>query len=211
MTEVATATDTADERGRLVFTRRDLGAMDARGSGWYGMILLILTEASLFAFLLFSYYYMALHYGRAWLPEELPSFKLSAPNTAILIASSVAVWFGERAIKRDSRWGAFAGLLVGFVLGAVFVGIQGLEWSNKPYGLDADSHASLYFTVTGFHLAHVVGGLLILGPLVVWTGLGLFDRRRRDPISIGAIYWHFVDLVWLSVFFTFYVTPYLFA
>ena len=103
MTEVATATDTADERGRLVFTRRDLGAMDARGSGWYGMILLILTEASLFAFLLFSYYYMALHYGRAWLPEERPSFKLSAPNTAILIASSVAVTPQRHARSRPGR------------------------------------------------------------------------------------------------------------
>jgi hypothetical protein len=56
------------------------------------MTLLILTEACLFAILLFSYYYMALHYGRAWLPPELPGFRLSGPNTAILIVSSVAVW-----------------------------------------------------------------------------------------------------------------------
>ena len=59
-------------------------------------------------------------------------------------------------------------------------------------------------------MAHVVAGLLILLPLILWTAMGKFDARRRDPVSIGVIYWHFVDAVWLTVFFTFYVTPYLF-
>jgi heme/copper-type cytochrome/quinol oxidase subunit 3 len=210
MAEAAIERETRDAEGLLIFPPRDYGSVDARGNGWYGMTLLILTEACLFAFLLFSYYYMALHYGRAWPPAELPGFRLSGPNTVILIISSVAVWAGEEAIKRNSRWGCFTGLAVGFVLGCIFVGVQLLEWRNKPFAIDTSSYGSLYFTVTGFHMAHVAGGLLMIAPLMLWTALGKFDSRRRDAVSNGALYWHFVDAVWLTVFFTFYITPYMF-
>jgi cytochrome c oxidase subunit 3 len=95
------------------------------------------------------------------------------------------------------------------VLGAIFVGVQLLEWSRKPYQFNSSAYSSLYFTITGFHLAHVVIGMLVLLVLSVWSLLGYFDSKRHAPVAIGAIYWHFVDVVWLVVFFTIYVTPYL--
>ena len=73
----------------------------------------------------------------------------------------------------------------------------------------SNTYGSLYFTITGFHMAHVAAGLLMLAALFVWTLLGTFDRWRSTPVSVGVIYWHFVDAVWLAVFLTFYVTPYL--
>ena len=201
---------TAEAPGRrLVIGPLSVGSIDRRASGWWGMLTLILTEAFLFAYLLFSYYYFAVQYGRPWLPAELPSFRLSGPNTVILIVSSIAVWFGERGTRRGSRWQQVLGLLAGLVLGVVLVGIQLREWMDKPFGLASHSYGSLYFTVTGFHMAHVVAGLVVLAALVLWSALGYFDRARMAPVTIGAIYWHFVDAVWLTVFFTFYVTPHL--
>jgi len=194
---------------RLTIGRLAVGSIDRRASGWWGMLTLILTEAFLFAYLLFSYYYFAVQYGRPWLPAELPSFRLAGPNTAILLASSVAVWFGERGIRHGSRLRLILGVLVGLVLGALFVGIQFEEWMSKPFRLSSHAYGSLYFTVTGFHMAHVAAGLLVLAAVLLWSLLGYFDRQRMAPVSIGAIYWHFVDAVWLTVFFTFYVTPYL--
>ena len=184
-----------------------VGSVGHRASGWWGMLMLVATEASLFAYLLFSYYYFALESGRGFLPAELPSFRLSGPATVILVLSSVAVWFGERNAHKANRWRAVAGLLVGTVLGAIFVGIQVLEWMEKPFGIDSDPYGSLYFTITGFHMAHVVGGLLMLAPVTLWTGIGYFDRRRLVPVTVAALYWHFVDVVWLTIFFTFYVMP----
>ena len=73
----------------------------------------------------------------------------------------------------------------------------------------SNTYGSLYFTITGFHMAHVAAGLLMLAALFVWTLLGTFDRWRSTPVSVGVIYWHFVDAIWLAVFLTFYVTPYL--
>lgn len=205
-----TAETVRDEQAELSFGRLRLGATDARGNGWYGMATLVLTEACLFAYLLFSYYYMSFHYGREWLPDELPGFRLALPMTGILLVSSVVVWVGEQAIKKGRRGRCVAGLTGGWVLGLAFVALEAKEWSDKPFAFSTDVYSSLFFTVTGFHMAHVVGGVLMLLAVTIWTSLGKFDRNRRDFVSIAAFYWHFVDVVWIAVFTTIYLTPYLF-
>lgn len=63
-------------------------------------------------------------------------------------------------------------LLIGIVLGAIFVGIQLKEWHDHPYGLTTHLYGSLYFTITGFHLMHVLVGLILLAFLTLWTALG---------------------------------------
>ncbi|MBZ9673668.1 heme-copper oxidase subunit III [Mesorhizobium sp. ES1-3] len=186
-----------------------VGSAGRKSSGWFGMITLIATEASLFLYLLFSYFYFAIWSNGAFLPDALPKFELSGPDTMILLLSSVAVWWGEKGARKGSRLQLSLGLFGGIVLGAVFVGVQLLEWAGKPYRFSSSPYSSLYFTITGFHLAHVVVGMLVLLVLLVWSLLGYFDAKRHAPVAIGAVYWHFVDAVWLAVFFTIYVTPHL--
>jgi cytochrome c oxidase subunit 3 len=186
-----------------------VGNVGSHAVGWWGIVAGILTEAALFAYLLFGYYYFAIQpHGVAW-PAELPTFKLSAPNTIILLVSSAAVWWGERGAKEGSIRKQVTGLGMAFVLGVAFVVIQTFEWKAKSFSLNSGAYGSLFFTITGFHVAHVIFGLIMLLPLTVWSALGYFGPRRSAPVSIGAIYWHFVDAVWLTVFFTIYITPYL--
>jgi heme/copper-type cytochrome/quinol oxidase subunit 3 len=186
-----------------------VGSIGRHASGWWGMITVVMTEGALFAYLLFSYYYFAVQYGREFLPDDLPKFRLSLPNTIILLASSVAVWWGERAARRGERGRLLLGLAGGFLLGAAFMVIQVLEWRDKPFTMNSSSYGSLYFTITGFHMMHVLAGLIVLLALFAWSALGYFDRVRNAPVTIGALYWHFVDAVWLTLFFTFYITPHL--
>jgi cytochrome c oxidase subunit 3 len=166
---------------QLVIGELAYGSIDRRASGWWGMLTLILSESFLFAYLLFSYYYFAVQYGHTWLPPDLPSFWLSAPNMVVLLASSVAVWAGERGARRGVQWQLLLGLTVTIVLGVAFLCIQLLEWSNKPFGLASHAYGSLFFTVTGFHMAHVAAGVLILVALLLWSALGYFDRARLAP------------------------------
>ncbi len=205
-----TTHEIADDRLHLSFGRLPLGSTDVRGNGWFGMAAMVTTEACLFAYLLFSYYYMAFHFGQQWLPDELPGFKFSGPMTILLFSSSVVVWIGERGIKKGQNRVCVAGLSGGAALGLAFVALEATEWADKDFTLSTDSYASLYFTVTGFHMAHVLGGVLLLLAVALWTALGKFDSHRRDSISLTAFYWHFVDVVWVAVFTTIYVTPHLF-
>ena len=99
------------------------------------------------------------------------------------------------------------GLLVTFLLGAVFIALQAWEWSQKTFTPQTSAYGSLYFTVTGFHGAHVVAGLLMNVVVQVWAWRGLFTRDRHAFVSNAALYWHFVDAVWVVVFTSLYLVP----
>jgi len=186
-----------------------VGAKGRNSTGWWGVLCLIATEASLFAYLLFSYGYTASQYGKAWSPEPHPSLGLSGPNTVILLSSSVAVWWGEQGLKAGRRGQQLGGLALAIVLGAVFVAVQLFEWKSKTYGPTSGSYGSLYFIITGFHMAHVIVGLGVLATVFGWSAAGYFDPRHHGPVLVTSAYWHFVDAVWIAVFFTFYISPYL--
>lgn len=188
-------------------TTLPVGSKGRDASGWWGMLALVATEATLFAYLLFSYFYLASHSPPPWPPNGAPSLTLAIPGSLVLIAGSVTMWWGERGIERGRRWQLVAGLLLSLLLGIAFIVLEGIEWAGKPYTLSSSVYSSLYFTITGFHLAHVLVGLLILAVLLLWTGFDYFDENRHSAVSIGVIYWHFVTVVWLAVFFTFYIAP----
>jgi cytochrome c oxidase subunit 3 len=186
-----------------------VGAIDTRASGWWAMIFVIFTEASLFAYLLFSYYYLAVqpHVPGTFPEGGDPSLALALPNTIILLLSSVAVAWAQFNIEHDEKWRLAFGLGIAALLGMIFLVVQYFEWAGKSFSLASSSYSSLYFTVTGFHMAHVVVGVIMLWALFAWSLMGYFNRVRYAHIHIGALYWHFVDAVWLAVFFTFYLTP----
>ncbi|MBV8978121.1 MAG: heme-copper oxidase subunit III [Alphaproteobacteria bacterium] len=175
------------------------------------MIFVVFTEGALFAYLLFSYYYLAVqpHTPGSFPEGGPPEFTLAAPNTIILLLSSAAVAWAQFGIEHGSKWRLVWGLGAGTLLGIVFLAVQYFEWAEKKFSLPSSTYSALYFVVTGFHMAHVLLGVLMLAALTLWSALGYFNRFRYAHVHIGALYWHFVDVVWLAVFFTFYVTPHL--
>ncbi|HEY8948266.1 MAG TPA: cytochrome c oxidase subunit 3 [Rhizomicrobium sp.] len=192
-------------------TALPVGAIDTRATGWWAMIFVIFTEAALFAYLLFSYYYIAVqpHVPNTFPEGGLPDLKLAVPNTIILLLSSGAVAWAQLNIEKNDKRHLVWGLGIAAVLGMIFLAVQYFEWAAKPFALASSSYSSLYFVVTGFHMAHVVVGVIMLWALFVWSAMGYFNRIRYAHIHIGGLYWHFVDAVWIAVFFTFYITPYL--
>jgi cytochrome c oxidase subunit III len=186
-----------------------VGPVGRHGVGFWGVGTLIASEAALFSYLLFAYFYTGASAQSGWLLERAPSLKLALPNTILLLASSGAAWFGETGILRRQRARALVGFGAALLMGTLFAIAQGLEWRAKPFRLGTSSYASLYFVTTGFHMAHVLAGLVVLAALLAWTALDYFSPRRRLAVSAGVWYWHFVDVIWLFVFCTYYVTPYL--
>ena len=184
-----------------------VGSIGSQASGYFGVWWVIITEASLFVYLLFSYAYCAMQFPGPWPPSGPSELGLASTDTLILIASSIAVALGEHAIKQGQRARLTLGLAIGCVLGIVFVAIQLKEWASKGASLSSNLYYSFYFTTTGFHMAHVAVGVLILAALTIWSALGKFDSARNSPVSIGALYWHFVDAVWIVIFTTYYIVP----
>jgi heme/copper-type cytochrome/quinol oxidase subunit 3 len=180
----------------------------SHSTGWWGMLLLIATEATLFACLLFSYFYVRSALS-TWPPGGIdkPDLTLPLPMTGLLLLSSVAVWWGERGIRRGNLGHLMLGLALGFLLGGSFLGLQAIEYSHKTFSLQTNVYGSLFFTITGFHGLHVLVGLIMSAVVQVRAWLGHFDARRHLAVQNFGLYWHFVDVVWLFVFASLYLSP----
>jgi cytochrome c oxidase subunit III len=185
-----------------------VGSMGRHANGWWGMIMLIVTEAALFGYLLFAYYYLAVQHGREWLPAVLPGWKWSIPETIALLLSAAVVWAAERRLIRNgSDLCLVLMLIAAALLGVVFLVLEAFDWVSESFTPYTDSCGSLFFAITGIHFLHLFVGVLILFVLALWAGLGYFDRRRTAVLMTGALYWYFVSLSWLVFFFTLYVSP----
>ena len=180
---------------------------EGRAPGWWAMVWTIATEAALFAFLLFSFFYLGSQSRSPWPPDGPLALKLSLPNTVILILSSLAYMWGERGIKAGNRGRLRLGLLIAFILGLAFIIIQGIEWGNQSFGPRSSAFGSLFYTITGFHGAHVIVGLLMNILVQIWAWRGTFSKESHLAVTNAGMYWHFVDIVWLFVFASLYISP----
>jgi heme/copper-type cytochrome/quinol oxidase subunit 3 len=186
-----------------------MGSIGRHASGTWGVVFLVISETTVFAYLAFAYFYFSSqpHYG-PWPPDGPPNWFYPGLETAVLLAGCLSVWFANRSVARGGRAGLLSGLGASLVLGLGFVALQALEWYHKPYGFATDPYSSFYFVITGFHLAHVVVGVIMLATVLLWSALGYFGRVRHTPVKVAKIYWYFITIAWLVVLFTLDVTPY---
>jgi heme/copper-type cytochrome/quinol oxidase subunit 3 len=182
--------------------------------GWWAMALVCATEGCFFAFLLGSYFYLAAR-NTHWPPAQIGPPKLLLPGimTATLLGSSAVLHFAERAIARGRQGGLRAGLLVTAVLGLAFLGLQWAEYQEKlqHFTPRTNAYGSSFYATTGFHGAHVAFGVLFLLFTLARAAQGHFTAKSHIGIRVAALYWHFVDGVWLVLFTTLYLLPHLHA
>jgi cytochrome c oxidase subunit 3 len=185
------------------------GGMDA---ALLGMMLFIASEVMFFA-ALFAAYFNA----KATLPvfppegyeDVLQLFPIPAIATAILIASSFTMQWGTSRIRKGDRTGLNRAVAVTLALGVVFLGLQLYDYwelvTEEGFSIDSGIYGTLFYTLTGFHGAHVLGG--VIGLVVILSrGLsGQFTRRHHVAVEAVHYYWHFVDVVWILLFLVLYV------
>jgi cytochrome c oxidase subunit 3 len=125
--------------------------------------------------------------------------------TVVLLSSSLTMHLAVRSADRGDRAGALRWLYATFLLGTAFVVNLGSEWAGNDFSISSHAYGSIYYLLTGFHGLHLVGGLvLMLVSAVVVSGTD--PKLPLGPtFTISAYYWHFVDVVWIGVFFTVFV------
>jgi cytochrome c oxidase subunit 3 len=173
----------------------------------------ITTEATLFAALIASYFYLRFKATPEWPLGGIatPELKLPLVMSAILLSSSVPMAWADHGI-REGRVGRLRlGLALTFVLGATFLGLQGGEYLTKlrEFTPTTNAYGSLFFAITGFHGMHVAVGLAMNLFAQVRAWLGHFGRGRHLHVQTTAMYWHFVDAVWVVIMLSLYVGPHL--
>jgi cytochrome c oxidase subunit 3 len=159
--------------------------------GRVGLWLFFLSEVFLFGSLLA----MRFHLWGATRPDL--DQQLGLIVTSILLTSSFFMNRAESAIARDDRVNFIVGLLITAFLGIAFlVGVVGFEWRGHIQPTDG-VYGSVLFAMTGLHAAHVLSGVLFIMVVAVKGVRGGFSADSHWGVEACAIYWHFVDVVWI--------------
>lgn len=173
-----------------------------------GMLLFIASEVMFFGGLFAAYFNArAVHVGE-WGPPalapELEILPIALPITIILVASSFTMQFGVWAIRRGDQGAMRKWTLLTLVLGVAFLLGQVYDYTTLGFGISDGSFGTVFYTLTGFHGAHVFGGAVGLTILVARARQGQFSRQNHLAVEAISFYWHFVDVVWIALFSTLY-------
>jgi len=178
-------------------------------SSLLGMVLFIASEVMFFGGL-FGAYFTIRSAATQWPPEGTPHLETwyAAVLTAILVASSVTMQFGVWAIRKNDQRKLILWLGVSLLLGAIFLVGQANEYRtliHEGMTLSSGVFGSTFYTLTGFHGAHVAGGAAFILIVLLRARSGQFTARYHDTVEMASYYWHFVDVVWLGLFSTIYL------
>jgi cytochrome c oxidase subunit 3 len=187
--------------------------------GMMGMYIFLASEVMFFGTLFASYFYLAASH-QPWPPpgtNPVNWWPIPTINTVILFSSGATCHVAHLAIQRGNRqrfltwWIATIVLGIGFELGQAYEFIEKLApgWIGlsgaDAMAFNANPFATAFFTMTGFHGLHVLGGLVILCILLWRFSKGQFSQRHHVGIAAGSIYWHFVDAVWAFLYAVLYL------
>jgi Heme/copper-type cytochrome/quinol oxidase, subunit 3 len=179
-----------------------------------GTLIFIASEAVFFASLFYTYVHLRMRAG-GWPPEGLPLLDSRVPaiNTLVLLTSGLFAHWALLGLRKDRRARFVGGMIAAVALGILFLAGQAYEWAHAGFGLSDGVMGSTFFTLTGFHGAHVAVGILALAVAGtrVWRSGSADGPARSDASRVLAessvYYWHFVDAVWLVLFSLVYLWP----
>ncbi len=184
-----------------------------------GTIVWLASEVMFFAGLFAMYFSLRANAPEIWANDtQILDVQFALINTLILVASSFTAQFGVFAAERmqpratgksPAKWGLVEWFFISYVLGAIFVAGQVLEYAtlvSEGVSISSNSFGSAFYITTGFHALHVTGGLIAF---LLIIGRSYAAKKFGHAEATGAIvvsyYWHFVDVVWIGLFLIIYV------
>jgi len=175
--------------------------------GKVAMFGLIIGESAIFTIFVVAYIF---YIGKS-LSGPTPQQVLEVPIfiTICLLSSSFTIMLAERALARN-RLGGFASWLGATIcLGLIFLGGTAIEWHKLIYGdgltISTNLFGTTYYSLVGLHATHVIIGLAMLSLVFLFTLAGRMGEQHAERFAVLAMYWHFVDAVWVVVFTVVYI------
>jgi cytochrome c oxidase subunit III len=175
--------------------------------GKVAMASLIIAESAIFTIFVVAY----LFYVGKSLTGPTPREVLEVPIffTACLLSSSLTIHMAEKCLEHGKQ-GAFLGWwLLTIALGGIFIFGTGREWHRLIYehGLTISTNlfGTTYYSLVGLHAFHVSAGLIMLSAVAIFALAGRVSKEHTRRVGVLAMYWHFVDAVWVVVFTVVYI------
>ncbi|MBV9166163.1 MAG: heme-copper oxidase subunit III [Solirubrobacterales bacterium] len=171
-----------------------------------GMVLFIISEIMIFGAFFTAYFFIRVVTHDPW---PAPGTKIpeaaTGINTAILLVSSLTIHWALVSIKRGNRFGLKAGMVLTFLLGLTFLFLQVNEYVHLGWAPRDSAQATIFYSLTGLHGAHVFVGLCALLMVTIRSFRGHYSPEHHQGMEVPGIYWHFVDGMWIVVYTALYV------
>lgn len=182
----------------------------SRAVARWGMGLSILVVGIALGSLLLSYFYIRLE-NPVWPPPgvPMPDLTLFITSSIILCLSVLPILWALRGIRKNKQSQLKLGMAATFLLGAVALGIQILEYSRIDFDWQVHAYGSLFHLFAWFAFAIVIGGLIMCALTQFWAWRGVYSAERHIAVENTASYWYAVIAVWVITFATLYLGPYL--
>ena len=179
-------------------------------TAWWGMVVLITTEAMVFAVVLSAYFFLRAA-SKEWPLGglEKPELQLTTLFSVVLWGSSVPIFWAEAAIRKGKVGKLRVGLLVSFLMGLAFVAYTVKDFNDLHFGWRTNAYGSIFYVIVGLHGLHVVIGLLINLVVQIKAWQGKFSAHRHTTVAVFGLYWHFVDAVWIFVYSSLFLSVHL--
>jgi cytochrome c oxidase subunit 3/cytochrome o ubiquinol oxidase subunit 3 len=175
--------------------------------GRMGMVTLIATESAFFTIFVVAYLF---YIGKS-LTGPYPKDVLALPilATICLLSSSITITLAERNLRRGHVGVFNLWWMLTILLGGVFLGATAIEWYGLIFedGLTIATNlfGTTFYSLVGFHAAHVTVGLALLTLVLVLSVFGHVKQAHAERVEVLSWYWHFVDAVWVVVFTVVYI------
>jgi cytochrome c oxidase subunit III len=194
-----------------VRTAHGAGVQRGMDTALMGMLLFIASEVMFFA-ALFGAYFNVRSTAAIWPPlgtNFIQPFWLPIIVTIILVSSSFTMQWGVSRIRKGDRTGMNRAIALTMLLGILFLCLQVIDYYNlsvnENFGINSGVYGTLFYTMTGFHGAHVLGGVIGMSVILSRGVQGQFSAKHHVAVEAVSAYWHFVDIVWICLFSTIYL------
>lgn len=192
----------------------DLGRLGKINQGKFLMWVFLASDMMGFASMIAAFFYLRIQTAEWPVSSDLLNITLTGVNTVFLLSSSFTMAWAVGAARRDDARGVMRWLLITIALGGLFLAIQIYEYveivgvfsaafDGRPFS--GHIFASTFFMLTGFHALHVLVGLVYLTCLVFPAARGGYTAKNHAVLDIAALFWHFVDWVWVAIFTSVYI------
>lgn len=175
---------------------------------WWGMILLVAIETTVFATLLSSYFYLQIM-TPAWPPPDVqpPDLLLPLVNTGVLFTSTASIYWATRGIKQGNQRRLKVGFGIGLILEIVFFVIKLMVSGGIRHGISDHAYGSIFWTISRLHTGHVLAAILMGVVVEILALRGYFNEQRRVGVDAANIYFQFVAFIWIPVLVVLYLLP----
>jgi cytochrome c oxidase subunit 3 len=176
-----------------------------------GFVLFLVSDVVLFSAFIFAYLYLR-NSVPDWPPitkdgHQLPRFDVAfaAINSCVLFGSGATMHSAMESWKHLNKPAFNMWMLATIVLGVMFLGGQAYEYSHASITWSGSTMGASFFTLTGLHGIHVAIGVVYLITLFIQANKGVYTGSKYFGLTAGTLYWHFVDVIWVALFFLFYL------